>query len=371
MIDSHLIDLEPIKSTKRPTTEHVVNGYPVPAAKRIELFSPEEWEEFVQEWAHSLKSSYRSVKKLGGAGDQGKDIVAFVDDRKFLGIWDLFQCKRYKNKLSPSDVYVEIGKLIYHTFKGSGTPPRKYYFMAPKGVGLSLGKLLLNSQDLKTNLKINWDAHCKDKIEKDNEITLKDELLKYFEIFDFTIFEWKTSLELVEEHKHTPFHSTRFGGGLPPMDGSIVVPKEICENESRYVVQLFEAYSDHKKIQIGSENELEKHIDIRNHFNRSREGFYSAEALRNFARDNVPNGTFESLQDDIYHGVIDNCEMNHSDGLERLRSTIRLASGLPLNNNPLCTATSTLHRSGICHQLANEDRLIWVQKKHTNGKIDD
>ncbi len=44
---------------------------------------------------------------------------------------------------------------------------------------------------------------------------------------------------------------------------------------------------------------------------RQRERFYHAESLKNFARDTVPTGTFDALQDEIYHGVIDVCEDYH------------------------------------------------------------
>ncbi|MEP6636430.1 MAG: ABC-three component system protein, partial [Acidobacteriota bacterium] len=37
------------------------------------------------------------------------------------------------------------------------------------------------------------------------------------------------------------------------------------------------------------------HQDLGAHFARSRQEFYSAESLREFSRDSVPTGTFESL----------------------------------------------------------------------------
>lgn len=362
MKNDGLEDIQTPPAAVAPTSAHVLHGLNIPAVKRIELFSADDWEVFVQEWAHSLLAQYKSVKRFAGSGDQGRDVVGFCDDNKFHGIWDLYQCKRYDDKLTPSDIWIELGKLVYHTHKDGIQPPRKYLFMAPKGVGIKLLKLLADDKKLKEQLVLNWDAHCKDKIETGTAIKLEGDFLKYFNAFDFTIFDSMTAPDLVEGHSKTPYHATRFGGGLPPVPTDINVPNEIQEIESRYITQLFEAYSDHKKEDLSAYEHLDTHDDMKGHFARSRESFYSAELLRNFARDNVPPGMFESLQDDVYHGVIDCCEKDYSDGLERLRTTLSKATDLPLANNPLHTSTSPKNRNGICHQLANDDRLIWVKK---------
>jgi len=107
---------------------------------------------------------------------------------------------------------------------------------------------------------------------------------------------------------------------------------------------------------ISSDSRLEGHYD------RQRVLFYSAESLRNFARDRTPPRTFDSLQDDVYNGVIDICEAVHSDALERLRTTITTAGQLDVSGNALVGVTKVADKQGICHQLANDDRLIWRQE---------
>ena len=63
--------------------------------------SAKEWEDFIFEWAPSLKSKYGRIEQCGGAGDLGRDILAFesttADDP-----WDNHQCKHYDH---PSDPY--------------------------------------------------------------------------------------------------------------------------------------------------------------------------------------------------------------------------------------------------------------------------
>jgi hypothetical protein len=100
---------------------------------------------------------------------------------------------------------------------------------------------------------------------------------------------------------------------------------------------------------------------LRDHFLRQREAFYQAESLRVFARDTVPPGTFESLQDDIYDGVIDTHDAGHADGYARVCEVTKAARELQITSNALISCTKPKDRDGICHHLANEDRLQWTK----------
>ena len=95
------------------------------------------------------------------------------------------------------------------------------------------------------------------------------------------------------------------------------------------------------------------------HYNRQRVLFYSAESLRNFARDRTPPHTFDSLQDEIFHGVIDVCDSEHPDALERLRATVTTAGTIDVSGNALVSVTRVPDKQGICHQLVNDDRIEW------------
>jgi hypothetical protein len=82
-----------------------------------------------------------------------------------------------------------------------------------------------------------------------------------------------------------------------------------------------------------------------------------------FARDNVPAGTFESLQADVFDGVIDVCQSDHTDGFECVKEVTRAARELNLTSNALISCVKPSDRTGMCHQLANEDKLRWTKKK--------
>jgi len=83
--------------------------------------------------------------------------------------------------------------------------------------------------------------------------------------------------------------------------------------------------------------------------------------LRVFARDSVPPGTFESLQDEIHSGVVDVAEADHVDRFERVKAVTRAARQLGLTSNALLSCAKATDRDGICHQLANEDKLLWTK----------
>jgi hypothetical protein len=349
--------------TSSVTANLVMNGPWIPPQQRILLYSAEEWETLIQEWVHfSLKRLYVQVQRFTGAGDRGIDIAGFVDAQRLEGVWDNYQCKKYSgHPLYPSDAWPEIGKILWYSFNGEYRPPRRYYFVASRGIGTTLAGYLSNASRLKTALIQNWNGSVKNAITDKQEVPLDGEFLKYVQAFDFSIFDSKTALQVIEGHRDCPNHSARFGGGLPIRPEAEKPPVAIAAGESRYIAQLLEAYADHKKQPVPDVKKLRTWSALDNHFQRQREAFYHAESLRVFARDSVPAGTFQSLQNDIHSGVVDVCDSNHADGFERVKEVTRAAREMQITSNALLTCSNPKDRDGICHQLANEDRLLWVK----------
>jgi hypothetical protein len=334
---------------KRRDPIEVLRGYP-----------DDEWEQFIREWAEGLRGKYGEVRHASGAGDKGRDIVGYVVSVNAGGHWDNYQCKHYDHPLHPSDLWKELAKLCHYTFEQKYTVPRAYYFVAPQGVGPETLRLLENPGELRAGLIRQWDKGELLKIGK-REIALQGELRKYVEAFDFSIIKDLPPPRIIDEHRQTRHHAARFGGGLvrlPP--DKVNVPTEIAEDESRFIEQLLEAYGDHVAKDL-SIDDLKDHPKLKKHFDRQRTHFYLAELLRNFTRDNIPeDGCFERLQDAIHDGVIDTAESDHKDGFERLKKTIGVARALQIDSHPLKECLEGYHRSGVCHQLANQDRLTWV-----------
>ncbi|MCF8168308.1 MAG: hypothetical protein K9K38_15270 [Rhodoferax sp.] len=343
------------------TASQVMNGPVMPPQQRLMTYSPDEWEVFVEEWVYyCLAKNYLHVQRFARSGDMGIDVAGFVDAKRLEGIWDNYQCKHYDHAIRPGDVWVELGKVIWYSYSGEYTVPRRYYFVSPFGAGTSLGRLLANATRLREELIANWDKHVRDAISTKQAVHLDAVLRAYVDAFDFSIFDAKTALQLVDDHRTTPVHAARFGGGLKPRPASDKPPETVSSVESRYVTQLLGAYGEHTGTPVTDPSALSP-AKLKDHFRRQREAFYEAESLRVFARDSVPSGTFESLLDDIYNGIIDTHDASHADGYVKVCAVTKAARDTQITANALITCTNPKDRDGICHQLVNEERLRWTR----------
>ena len=292
----------------------------------------------------------------------GRDVIAYKGDPNTNPPWVNYQGKHYDAPLTPSEVYVELGKLCYYTFIGEFSIPERYFFAAPKGVGTKLSQLIKKPDKLRQQLIENWDDKCSKKITKTKEVELIGAFRTHVENFDFSILGVFPTLKAVEEHSQTIWHPARFQTGLPSRGPNLTPPATIDDSlETRYVRQLLDAYSDCLSLPIADVGVLTTASALHaGHLQRSREQFYSAESLRNFSRDTLPSGVFEKLQDEVHDGVIDTTVSIHSNAFQRVVATINFARLLPLNSNPLFPRMEVNDKAGICHQLANEERLKWV-----------
>lgn len=336
----------------------VTAGLPIPPIERIRIFSAGQWEDFVLEWADSLRNQYSNVERCGGAGDMGRDIIAF--DKVSPAIWDNFQCKHYKTGLTPGDIWMELGKLVYYTYIKEYTYPRKYVFVAPQGAGTKLSNLLRKADKLKAQLIDNWDKHCKTGITSTAEIELNADLCAYLDTLDFSIFEAVPPLRMIDQHAKTRWYATRFGGGLPARPKVALPPIVVAAHEVTYVRSLLDAYGDHLKCALPTVADLGAHDDVREHFNDARLEFYSAEALRAFSRDILPPGAFEELQNELHGGIKDEMRGTHPDAYRRVLAVVKMAKLLPITNHALKERLSSHDRGGICHQLANDGKVRWI-----------
>lgn len=354
-----LTDLEePIGSSAMPS----LSGPPVTPRQRVHFYSPDEWEEFIREWATALRPEYNQVKRMGGTNDHGVDVAGFKTDQGFEGPWDCYQGKHYNRALRESDAFPEILKVFKAVYDEYYTMPQRYAFIAPQNCGRSLEKLLSQPSQLRIKF-IEWVEQKKGKAASLSENT-QNGILELVKKTDFSCFQSVEVGYMIETHKKTRYHASRFGEPLPnrkPYDCHI--PEKIKNHEERYVSQLIEIYKEKIPNEEFSPDNISSHSKYGSHFQRQRESFYSAEALRLYARDSVPEGTFEDLQEDIYSGVIETAEGPHQSGLERLSSVLTAAGQLDLQSHKLISVSYMTDRKGICHQLANKGRLIWVEKE--------
>lgn len=333
------------------------SGPSIPPIERIKLFSADQWEAVVDEWASSLPG-YELVERAGGAGDKGCDVIATVDSSDPDSDWDNFQCKHYDHPLAPGDIWVELGKLCYYTHIGDYSVPRAYRFVSPRGVGTKLLNLIKKPEKLREGLIANWAAKCASQITTTKSVPLEGPLLDHVNAFDFTRIGHLPTPQLIEQHRATPYFAVRFGLGLPARPASPSPPETIAAEEIRYVGQLLTAYGDNQDTTYASPASLT--VPLMRHLQRARESFYCAEALRSFSRDTLPDGAFDNLQDQIFNGVVDTAEADHACGLTRVNATTTHATNLELTSSALLGRVEPNDRKGIVHQLANDDRLTWV-----------
>lgn len=338
----------------------VASGLPVHPEDRVRLFSPDQWERFIQEWVDSLRDEYEMVERCGGAGDMGRDVIATVKGGS--GSWDNYQCKHYQKALAPGDVWIELGKLAYYTLRGDYSYPRSYFFVAPQGVGPTLSNLLKKPQSLRDGLFANWEKACRTAITKTEAVECDAAMKAHIASLDFSIFQTRPLLRIIEGHAKTRWHVARFGGGLPTRPEPMLPPSVPADNEAVFVGELRRAYADHLKEDMKAlDAALVSREDLREHFHDARVEFYSAEGLRTFSRDTLPTGEFEKLQDEVHSGIRDEVRGEHADGYRRVVAVARTARSLQLTSNPLTTRIHTRDRGGICHQLANDGRVRWVK----------
>jgi hypothetical protein len=346
--------------------EHILYGPPVAPQQHIKGYSEDEFENFICEWAFYYKqiekNAYHQVGRFGGAGDMGRDVVGYIDPPSSGGRLDIFQCKHYGHGLQPGEVWAELGKLCYFTLLGAFVVPEEYRFVSPEDVGPELGRLLEKPEDLRQRLMDEWEKHVEAEITKKQKVKLEGKLLDHVKAFDFTRVGYKPIHEIVNEFRMTTRYPPRFGGGLIIRRSSDKKPPaEIEDHEQRYVEQLIEAYQDHKDDVVKLET-LPAHPELERHFARARVRYFCAETLRLDVRDNLPDGvTFDQVQDQVLDAVSDICEdKKHASGFERVNAVTDHAGIYVVQDHPLKGYLHSQILKGVCHQLANVDKLKWV-----------
>jgi hypothetical protein len=293
----------------------------------------------------------------------GRDVIGFKASVSPLSPWDNYQCKHYAQALAVADVVAEVGKLLYHVSQGEFSVPDGYFFVAPQGPSTALIKVLQKGT-LKQELLNRWDKECRSTIAKGRSIEIAT-LQDVIDAFDFSRVSVLPPLRIIEGHQKTKYYAVRFGGGLPGRPMPIPKPPAMVQdNEHVYIKKLLDAYADEKKTPFPTIASLQAGAPaLGKHLDRSREQFFSAESLRTFSRDNVPSGTFETLQTEVFDGVQEVYDdETHTSGYQCVVKTIQKARDIAITGNPLIGVMHTNDRAGICHQLANDGKMTWVHQ---------
>lgn len=335
----------------------------MPPIDKVHSMDEDSFELFVQEWLFGCRSKdYAKIEQLGGAGDKGRDIVASCIN----GQEDFYQCKHYDSPLSPSEYYVEFGKLVYYTMSGDYNVPRKYYIVASHDIGPSLKKLVDDPIKLKDELKTNWNTYCKKEITKTQEVLLDSVMIQYIDSFDFSIVEHLPIQQIINDHIKTIYGKIRFGGLVIDAPTSVEPSAEIEteEKEMPYVKELLRAYSEKVNKDIKSIEDLTTYPECKENFNRQRKDYYAIETIERFVRDTFTNDDeFKKLKEEIFNGIIEVHEEKYDNGFERLKADLKQAVMVNTQKSLLDSHLNLIgnaQRKGTCHKLVNDNRIKWV-----------
>lgn len=340
-------------------------GLPVAALDRLANFSAKDFERFTLEWAagYLAEKLYPGceIQQRAGAGDKGRDVIVWLDP---VGSkprrWVLYQCKHYADRLGHSDAAAEIAKVLYYTFTGEYTVPEEYWFVTHKGMTGPLQDDLDDPEKLRSFILANWDKHCAGKITSRKKVALEDEFKAYVEAFPFQIFRAKQPHEIISEHSQTRYHLVVFGAPLIDRPPPPVPPSEVAPAEIGYVNQLFAVISEQLNKPISGVGDFADDTRLTQLFDRSRLTFYSAEGLKELARDQMSDAAyFDTLLQEFQNGLYHVYTADYDSGLDKLRETVRNAQQLQLRGHVLSNHVTTNDCEGACHQLANAGDVTW------------
>lgn len=365
------------ENLKKPEQKHGLKGAALFNDYRIDkeilkAMDEDTYEEFVTSWAYwclkeSGDSKYEDVFRLGGSGDGGIDVIAYhnVSTREC----DIYQCKHYDHPVNRTDVIAELGKFLYHVYKGEIPRPQRYYLMAPQGLSGQFNKIYTDNNKLKDELLKSWEKDVAKNIESKKTISLDDGLRKFLQDFDYSKFELVSPDKIIKdvykrENRHVYF--TYFGVRKDDIERiSITPPANMEDYEKSYIQHLMDAYSDVDEKELVTTDNIGDTV-YASHFERSRDQFWMAESIKKLSEENSPGDTdeFRELEKDVLQHVADVYEENHDNAYEKVKAVTKEATTMPKKENRVISGElGGGELRGVCYQLSNNNELIWKKEK--------
>ncbi|MFF9051545.1 ABC-three component system protein [Streptomyces erythrochromogenes] len=327
----------------------------------VPFYDPDQFEEFVKEWVPALDSQYVLVERHGGAGDHGIDVAGYMSPARLEGAWHNYQCKRYAAALTWATAATEMRKMFVAAAAKHFTVPTRYVFAAPN-ISRSLPRQLASPTQSRARFVAEL-ATTTDKFFTALTGEEREAVTELAKATDFSIFECIDLDEMLDLHRTTPHWADRFPHAqLPQGPQKMIPPQQHQEAETRYVQHLLDVYRERYPDTITTLEHVADVPKAQMHLNRQREAFYTAEAIRVFARDSTTPAYFEKLKDDVYDIVVEVAEKTYPNGWERHGAVMEAAGTVQVTQTVLSPYVEPKTRKGICHHLASEDRLIWCEK---------
>lgn len=349
----------------RRSNRLVAKGGVIQPSSQVLLFNPEQWEEFILAATRQriLSSGYKYyvVKRLGGAGDGGRDIEARFGQELKRDEWDLYQAKHYRSGLTKTDVYPELAKFFKQLALKTYPRPKTYYLCCPRAVGNDLhNAMAAGSAEFKAEFVAAWQSEKFGMTGRAAELT--PEVMAAINDFDFGQFIECQVSDLLTWHKLDQAAHNEIFGIVAERGDDAPLPATPASHEFVYIEELMKVYTEHRQLPVAL-GDIDTG-DFAEHFEAQRQLFYCAEGLQRFSRDIYPNEhEFERLLEMVYVGIRPTVAMlKLKSGMDRLDAAVDKASSLQVQESRLSPQLRGGDLPGTCHHLVNNGKLTWVKK---------
>lgn len=326
-------------------------------ASNILALDDQQLEDFVHDWMLHKTRDYHEVETWGGSGDRGRDVVGYETPSRHEGPWDNYQCKQLAIRLSEKAAFLELGKIFMHAANGEYTLPRKYVFVAPRGVVRNVKDLVAHPTKFKKACEDTWAEHCESNLIENTSVPITPDIIAMIHTFDFEQVFALDAAKMVKDADIKPALVDWFGDdpGAAPRG---TVPYTPLKEEAPYLSQLVDAYSQRSGKAFADTKSVLADTNWGDHLRDQRTRYFDAAEFKRYYRDAVPREYLENLDDDIYHGVVDTYREPHIDVLAKVVSVLNKAADV----HPAGVLSRYAHvrvKQGICHHFANEKKLPW------------
>ncbi|MFS0756129.1 ABC-three component system protein [Noviherbaspirillum sp. 1P10PC] len=328
------------------------------------MLNPDQWEDLILAAARKRDlpggHHYAVVKRLGGAGDGGRDIEARFGKELVRDGWDLYQAKHYAQGLTPSNAFPEMAKFFKQLALRTYPRPSYYYFCCPRAVGNDLHNMMASgAAAFKAKFLDAWKNEHTGMKGRANELT--QDVQTAIDDFDFGRFTECAAHDLLVWHSlDRDAHHDLFGI-VPKRGDDDPMPVQPAGHEDKYLDELLRAYTEHKASPVTRVNVPGS--DYEEHLTAQRQTFYCAEGLQRFSRDIYPHEQeFERLLDMVYAGIRPTvAQLRLKTGMDRVDAAVDKASTLQVQESRLSPQLRGGDLPGTCHHLVNGGRLKWVK----------
>lgn len=314
-------------------------------------------EEFVNDWLAQRYKDYRGHQLWRGTGDMGRDVTGYVTDQRMEGPWDNYQCKQLGVSLSEPMAFVELGKIFMHSAVGAYSLPRRYIFVAPRGVARNVQELVAHPERFRQAFLDRWNDAIAGRLVQGQTVSLTPEIEAKIRAFDFTQIDWFDAIRLVNDKAAVPAMVKWLSQDPGPSPRGIV-PDQVGAHESAYIGQLLRLYEERGQRSYADAAAALASAEYGTHLRDQRTRFFDSVAFDRFYRDSTPEDYLVTFKDEIYHGVVEVHGETYAYGLSKL-SRVMTQAAILQPSGVLGRHAGPQVKQGTCHQFANEGRLPW------------